>query len=146
MGKRALQHQRTTRRHIRREPLSNEERAFLRANAAYEGSPLHKRNPGDFGLTPPASPRPDKTLCDEASVFQTAEARRLFERALERGLVSEQWTVEGFPKQLWSVDEDGQAFEAIHGGSKPGCYHGYPIRRSDPFFDQVIEAWERHGS
>ncbi len=142
MGERALQHQRTTRRHIRREPLSNEERAFLRANAVYEGSPLHKRNPGDFGLTPPASPRPDKTLCDEAAIFAAEEARRLF----ERGLVSEQWTAEGFPKQLWSVDEDGQPYEAMHGGAKPDCYHGYPVRKADPFFDELTEAWGRHGA
>ena len=25
----------------------------------YGGNPEHKRNPGDFGLTPPAQPRPD---------------------------------------------------------------------------------------
>ena len=29
------------------------------------GNPEHKRNPGDFGLTPPAQPRADKTLCDD---------------------------------------------------------------------------------
>ncbi|MEZ5583130.1 MAG: hypothetical protein R3F37_10525 [Candidatus Competibacteraceae bacterium] len=41
------------------------------ANAVrYGGNPEHKRNPGDFGLTPPASPRPDKTLCDGAHIFK----------------------------------------------------------------------------
>lgn len=71
MGKRALQLQRTTRRHIRREPRSS-----------FEGS----------------------------------------------------------PKQLWSVDEDGQAFEAIHGESKPRSYHGYPIRHADPFSDLFVRS------
>ena len=113
----------------------------MRAVASYEGSPHHKRNPGDFRLTPPAAPRLDKTLCDEARVFNRSVAERLFERAIERGLVSESTVAEGLPKQLWVVDESGRVFEAMYGGSTTGCYHGYPIRRSDPLFEKVVQAW-----
>jgi hypothetical protein len=123
--------------------LNSEERAFLSERADYEGVSYHKRSPGDFGLTPPASPRPDKTLCDEAGVTRREIARRLLAGAIEGGIVSEAFAAEGFPKHLWVVDTNGQVFEATYGGSKLGMYHGYPIRRNDPFFDEVLRAWER---
>ena len=61
MGKKALEVRKATERTIRSTALSEEERSFLRANAAYEGSPYHERSPGDFGLRPPcgAPPRQD---------------------------------------------------------------------------------------
>ncbi len=136
MGEKALQAKRTTRRRIRG-PLSDDERARLLGVVAYEGSPLHKSNPGDFGLIPPASPRADKTLCDEAGVVDRSTAAGLLKAAVERGLASEAATAEGYPKQLWIVDECGQVFEAMYGGSVAGRYHGYPIRASDPFSDEV---------
>ena len=141
MGKRAIQVKKTTLRKIRSAALSDAERGFLLANAAYEGSPHHKRNPGDFGLTPPTAPRPDKTLCEEAGVRQRAVANALLRRAIERGLVSEATATDGFPKQLWVVDDQGQVFEAMYGGSRVGRYHGYPIRRTDPLFEEVSAVW-----
>ncbi len=143
MGTKALQVKKATKRSIREVPLLDEERAVLQTLAKYEGSPHHKRNPGDFGLIPPSAPRPDKTLCDEARVHQRAVADSLFAKAIEHGLVSEAMTPEGLPKQLWVVDENDQVFEAMHGGTRPGCYHGYPIRRSDPLYDEVLAAWRQ---
>ncbi|MGD0837565.1 MAG: hypothetical protein ABSB49_13065 [Polyangia bacterium] len=141
MGKKATEARKATMRNIRRARPSESERAFLRERASYEGSPYHKRNPGDFGLTPPASPRPDKTLCDEAGVTRRDAARVLFARAIDGGLASELTTPDGFPKQLWVVDDEGRVFEATYGGSALGRYHGYPVRRSDSLFSQVKEAW-----
>jgi hypothetical protein len=92
-----------TQRRIRAEPLTAAERERL-AEARYEGSPLHKRNPGDFGLVPPSMPRPDKTLCDEAGIHARATADELFAMALARGICSESTGPGGFPKQLWVVD------------------------------------------
>jgi hypothetical protein len=115
----------------------------LRENAEYEGISYHKRAAGDFGLTPPAAPRPDKTLCDEANVIQRSLAVALLTRAIEGGLVSDADGAPGFPKQMWVVDEKGQVFEAMYGGSRTGLYHGYPIRRTDPFFDEIARAWEK---
>jgi hypothetical protein len=143
MGKRALEVKRLTVRRIRADALTVEERAVLKASAAYQGSPHHKRNPGDFGLIPPAAPRADKTLCDEASVFKRVTAEELFELAVTCGLASEATAANGMPKQLWVVDGSGNVFEAMYGGAVTGCYHGYPIRRSDPFFEQAIRAWDR---
>lgn len=143
MGKIALRHRRATVRSIRASLLAPEEKEFLRAHAQYEGSPLHKRNPGDFGLTPPSAPRADKTLCDEAHVFQVQVAKDLLLSAIDGGIVSEGTASPGFPKQLWVVDSTGQVFEAMHGGSQTGRYHGYPIRRTDPLFDEIVTAWNR---
>lgn len=68
----------------------NPKRRFLEVNAdvlkrlddqskrvSYGGNPEHKKNPGDFGLTPPASPRQGKSLCDVADVFTRREALTL---------------------------------------------------------------------
>ena len=110
-------------------------------NAAYEGSPNHKKNPGDFGLTPPAAPRPHKTLCDEANVTSLAEAKRLFRLAITRGMVGDK-SVGSFPKNLWVVD-GSVVFEAMIGGSQMGKYHGYPIRKADPFYEEILDEWSR---
>ena len=141
MGKKAAETRRRTERKMRPTRLTQEEKLFLRAGASYEGSPFHKRSPGDFGLTPPAAPRLDKTLCDEARILLRAPANALFDQAIDGGLVSESEGAPGFPKQLWVVAGDGQVFEAMYGGSRTGAYHGYPIRRADPFFDEVTDAW-----
>lgn len=140
MGIRAREVRKRTVRKIRAERLSAQERAFLLQAATYEGSAQHKRNPGDFGLTPPSSPRPDKTLCDEAGIFHKQRAGELLRSAIEHGIVSEAFTGDGFPKQLWIYD-GVNVFEAMHGGSTSGSYHGYPIRKSDPLFDELLEAW-----
>ena len=143
MGKKAQGKRRVTRRTMRAAPLDEGERAYLREHAKYEGVSYHKRSPGDFGLTPPAAPRPDKTLCDEAGITQRDAAQGLLMRAIDGGLASETSGTKHFPKQLWVVDDAGQVFEAMYGGSATGMYHGYPIRREDPFFDEVTKAWER---
>lgn len=41
----------------------------LAERALYGGNPEHKRSPGDFGLTPASGPRPGKSLCDAAKIF-----------------------------------------------------------------------------
>ncbi|KYF92857.1 hypothetical protein BE17_41235 [Sorangium cellulosum] len=74
---------------------------------------------------------------------QRSIAVALLAQAIEGGLVSDGEGAPGFPKQMWVVDENGQVFEAMYGGSRPGLYHGYPIRRADPFFDEVVRAWEK---
>ena len=80
---------------IRPIPQNDCEQAHLSSLAErvrYGGNPEHKRNPGDFGLTPPSSPRPDKTLCDEAGIFTRSEAVKLLQEGLKKGLISIQET------------------------------------------------------
>jgi hypothetical protein len=104
----------------------------LAARVRYTGNPQHKRDPGDFGLTPPSSPRQNASLCDEANVRHRAEALSLLRAGIVAGLISKQ-TREGFPSQIWSVREDGVVFEAELENSGLGQYHGYPMPFGDPF-------------
>jgi len=53
-----------------RECAAADECSLLMDLVTYDGNPEHKRNPGDFGLTPPSSPRPDKTLCDGVASYR----------------------------------------------------------------------------
>jgi len=147
MGERVRKTREETERAIREVLLTDAQRAFLHEQAQYEGSPLHKKEPNNFGLTPPASPRPDKTLCDEAGIFDKEIAIELFHQAIDVGLVSAKDKATGFPAQMWVIDQNGRVFELIYGGSRTGRYHGYPIRRSNPLFDKISTAWavRRHG-
>ena len=72
----------------------------LAGEVRYGGKPDHKRNPGDFGLTPPSLPRDDKSLCDEIRLFRRAEALRLLRLGVERGMISP-WDGTGYPKNIW---------------------------------------------
>ena len=114
----------------------------LARRVRYIGNPYHKRNPGDFGLTPPVQPRPDKTLCDEAGILKVAEAQRWLQEGARRGMTSatEQ---QGYPKHIWAVTNDGVVLEARSWGGRPGHYHGYPLFEPDPFRQVVLSRWNR---
>jgi hypothetical protein len=114
----------------------------LAAEVRYDGKPDHKRNPGDFGLTPPSLPRDDKSLCDEIHLFRRTEALRLLRLGLEKGMISE-WDGTGFPKNIWSMTEDGIPLEAQLGNRGNGTYHGYPLEVNDDFRDSVIARWNQ---
>ena len=68
----------------------------------YVGNPAHKKAPGDFNLTPPFQPRPDKTLCNGVGVTSKAEALLLLRKGISKGLISLQ-TRGNFPQNIWSV-------------------------------------------
>lgn len=107
----------------------------------YRGSPLHKRSPGDFGLTPPSSPRPGKTLCDGVGIFEIKVASRLLRQGARSGLVSND-ADQGFPRYIWVVINNDDVLEARCDDPKNGTYHGYPLERNDPMTDMVIKRWQ----
>jgi hypothetical protein len=113
----------------------------LARGVRYGGNPEHKRNPGDFGLTPPAAPRRDKSLCDEVGVFRRADALALLRDGIRRGLISD-WSGDGFPKNVWSVTLEGIPLEAQLENSGNGTYHGYPLI-DDDFGREVLIRWGR---
>ena len=115
---------------------------FLSQRVKYRGSPLHKRNPGDFGLTPPALARSDKTLCDGVGIFTREVAQGLLRIGAALGLISVQ-TRGRFPQNIWSVTKDGCPLEAQLENHEQGTYHGYPMPTTDPFRDIVISLWGR---
>lgn len=113
----------------------------LAARVVYTGSPLHKSNPGDFGLTPPRDPRPDKTLCDKVSIFKRAKAQELLRRAFQRGVVSsaKARNNNAWPQYVWAVTDDGYPLEAAFDGTG---YHGYPLPdERTPLFFEILKRW-----
>lgn len=131
----------------------NPKRRFRRSAAAqplldalaerviYTGSPLHKRNPGDFALDPPSAARADKTLCDEVRVFERSAAQTLLREDARRGLVSEAHEGE-WPQNIWAVVANVPV-EAQLENAAQGTYHGYPLQPEDPHADRVLARWGR---
>lgn len=116
-----------------------ETRRLLASRVRYRGSPYHKRNPGDFGLSPPAAPRPGKTLCDEVGIFKRTVAEELVRDGLVRGMWSERRNGD-FPALVW-VCEKGFVLEAVIDVN--GEAHGYPLADFDPLAKEVRARWQR---
>lgn len=114
--------------------------AALAQRVGYGGNPEHKKNPGDFGLTPPADPRPGKSLCDGIGVFTRLEALALLKAGLIKGMISDRF-VGDWPKNIWSMTAGGRALEAQLENPDQGIYHGYPMPDSDPFASVVAQRW-----
>lgn len=114
----------------------------LAETVKYGGNPEHKKNPGDFGLTPPSGPRPGKSLCDVASIFTRAEALGYLKKGMKKCLVSDRF-VDGWPKNIWTVTDSGIALEAQLENPRNGTYHGYPMPDSDPFIQEVTKRWNQ---
>ena len=112
----------------------------LAARVSYSGSPAHKKNPGDFHLSPPSQARLDKTLCDEIGIASHRDALRLLRVGVERGLISVQRRGD-FPQNIWSVTGDGHPLEAQLENRVQGTYHGYPMPLTDDFRDEVLDRW-----
>ncbi|MEQ9484133.1 hypothetical protein [Coleofasciculus sp. F4-SAH-05] len=112
----------------------------LSFQAQYGGNPEHKRNPGDFNLTPPSVPRAAKSLCDTVQVFSKKEALYLLRKGIKTGLVSDRFEGQ-WPKNVWSVMDDETPLEAQLESAEQGAYHGYPMQRDDPFGKEVIKQW-----
>ena len=107
----------------------------------YGGNPEHKKNPGDFGLTPSSAPRTAKSLCDTVAIFKKSVALKCLKRGLKCGLISEQ-VVNGWPQNIWSLTDSGAPIEAQLENSETGVYHWYPMPESDPFSAEVLTSWK----
>ncbi|MFC6327521.1 MULTISPECIES: hypothetical protein [Alloalcanivorax] len=115
--------------------------ASLKESAVYCGNPAHKKNPGDFGLTPPSAPHPAKSLCDVAKIFRKEVAGKLLREGIGRGLISRQFRGD-WPQKVWAVTENGDVLEAQLENRMTGAYHGYPLPPTDPFAELVLREWE----
>lgn len=107
----------------------------------YGGHPHHKRSPGDFGLVPPSSPRPNKSLCDGVNIFRREDATRYLVAGIRRGTVSPDLD-DGFPRHVWSLTEGGDVLEARCDDPRNGRYHGYPLEPDDPMTELVTKQWK----
>jgi len=106
----------------------------------YGGNPEHKRNPGDFGLTPPSYPRRGKSLCDDAGIFSRKVALKYLKSGLRKGLISERFNGD-WPQNIWSVTDEGKPLEAQLENPATGTYHGYPMPEGDPLAGDVVRRW-----
>lgn len=114
------------------------------SQASYVGNPLHKLRPADYGLDPPVSPRPSKSLCDDLRPVPRQEATGLFRAGIRLRMVS-QPLADGLPKFVWAVDDHGEAYEAILGSDGPN-YHGYRLKHDAANRDAVIAEWKERNS
>ena len=117
------------------------ELAILAKKVHYVGNPEHKRNPGDFALTPPSAPRADKTLCDLAGIRLKSDAVSVLRGGVLKGLISDKKRGT-FPQNIWSVNSERIPFEAQLDNQETGTYHGYPMPEADPFREIILRAWE----
>ena len=113
------------RRIIPRDALDPQDLERLTREARYVGSAHHKSKPADYRFTPPANPRPNKSLCDGKRIVRIGEAEKLFLQGLSRGMVS-RYSKNGFPKYVWAVDRYGEVYEAKL-GNDGRSYHGYAL-------------------
>ena len=118
-----------------------QELTALAARVGYGGNPEHKKNPGDFNLTPPSDPRQGKSLCDVAKIFERQIALELLRAGIRKGLVSDRGAE--WPKNVWSVTPEGIALEAQLENPDLGTYHGYPMPETDPMAGEVLRRWGR---
>jgi len=97
----------------------------LSERVVYSGNAAHKKHQVDFGLTPPAQPRLNKTLCDGTQVnWQLAV--RLLRTGAKLGLISIQER-NGLPQNIWAVSPNGIPLEAQLDNVELATYHGYPM-------------------
>lgn len=129
------------RRMMPSEALNPEEQKSLLAKARYVGSANHKRFPGDYGFHPPSNPRPSKSLCDDRRSVLLPEAQQLFALGIGKSMVSS-YCDGDLPKYVWSVDGDGEAYEAKLGN---GGYHGYRLDEGNEqgMRNYVLQEWRR---
>lgn len=130
-------------RQIRCDSDTAMDRKMLARKVSYGGNPEHKRNPGDFNLNPPATPRVDKTLCDGVGIHNRIVALQLLKDGIHRGLLSQQLR-NGFPQNIWAVSDDGTPLEAQLDNEQQGSYHGYPMSADDPLAEQIFRRWKQH--
>lgn len=99
---------------------SNREREKAAEGVRYKPSPYHC--PDQDGRiryrTKPASPCPDN--------WTTEDATNAIKEAIRNGLVSKQWTRDGYPRHVWH-DAGGLWYEACTSDNAGGTYHGYPV-------------------
>jgi len=117
------------------------DRAKLAERARYVGSGHHKRNPADYGLDR-TNPRPTKSLCDLVTIVTLDVAQALMRRGISLGMVSTFGYGE-FPKFVWSVDSDGEVYEAKTDPVNPGVYHGYRLEEDDDMRSVIQAMWKR---
>ena len=119
----------------------------LEKGARYRPSPYHKLHPHhpSGGQSTYPSPRRDKTVCDGPTMDASLSPSELLSSGFRRGMVSEQKR-QGWPQNVWAVDDEGAVYEAQLSNSETGEYHGYPMKVGDGFTIFIAREWEKRGT
>jgi len=122
--------------------LTEDEQVSLLKKSRYVGSAIHKRMPSNYGFHPPTSPRPSKSVCDDRRSIPREEAQALFIEGICKSMVSVHREEDGLPKYVWSVDVQGEAYEAKTGN---GGYHGYRLDEAteSDMRNLVLDEWAK---
>lgn len=124
------------------EATTKAERETLAKTIRYTGSAFHKLKAADYGLTPPRSPRPSKSACDDRRAIPLREATALFRKGILKGMFSPP-PDGGLPKYVWAVDDQSEVYEAKIGGDGTE-YHGYRLGDDDQDMRRlVLKEWRR---
>lgn len=115
--------------------LPEDERNDLSRRVMYGGNPEHKRSPGDYKLTPPAQPRPGKTLCDGDRQILKREALDLLRKGLRKGMFCP-FERGGWPQNIWSMSKAGEMFEAQLENSTRGLIMDIRFRSTTTFAER----------
>lgn len=115
------------------EDISGIDLASLVETAKYQGSEYHcaQRRLGWM---------PQKTKCPPH--IDEERALGLLRRGLKLGMFSRSLR-SNWPRQVWAVDDDGQAYEARLTRSNAGEYHGFPLRPVDRFSEFIGSEWRQ---
>ena len=133
---------RPDRRFVPERTYDNTRLAAIKASARYTGSGHHKLRPGDYGFDPPVSPRPSKSVCDDLRPVLRDEATMRFGAGIDLCMIGVVGP-DNLPKYVWTVDGDGEVYEAKASGSDPGAYHGYRLNENDAMRKIVSKEWTR---
>ncbi len=123
--------------------ISQQDRQSLCDKVQYVGNPVHKRNPGDFGLIPPSAAKYPKTLCDPTGIFRKEDALKVMQDGIRHGLVSQSYEGE-FPRLVWGIHHHGESCFVLEFrlDSVQGTYHGYPLQKMDARYQEVLKKWK----
>ena len=119
------------------------DREALCERLRYVGSANHKLRGGDYGFVPSSNPRPSKSPCDALRSLLLEEASTLFRQGIMLGMLS-RFDAGGVPKYVWSVDADGEVYEAKTKPDRETDYHGYRLGDDErDMRDYVRREWKQ---
>ncbi len=118
--------------------IGKDELDRMAKTARYNPSPYHKSDPSILGSP---IPRPDKTVCDGPAPVDCRDAAGLLKSGFVRGMISMQ-VRQGWPQNVWAVDDGRIVYEAQLSNSELGEYHGYPMKVDDDFTRLIRKEWE----
>jgi len=68
-------------------------------------------------------------------------AKAMIQKGIMCGVFSD-FFLEGHPKYIWYVGDDGEVYEAKTDLMTPGVYHGYRLEEEDNVREYIAQTWK----